>query len=147
MLNRVILIGRLTRDPEVRYTSSNIPVANFTLAVDRSRKNAQGERETDFIDIVLWQKSAELAKQYLTKGRLIAVDGRLQVRTWQTKEGDNRKTYEVVGDSFNFLDKGDRQAPAAARNGGEAAPPHEDAPPPAPSGRGEGFDEEDDLPF
>lgn len=145
MLNRVILIGRLTRDPEVRYTSSNIPVANFTLAVDRSRKNAQGERETDFIDIVLWQKLAELAKQYLTKGRLIAVDGRLQVRTWQTKEGDNRKTYEVVAESFNFLDKGDRQV-ASARAEGETPPLVEDAPPPSP-GRGEGFDEDDDLPF
>ena len=144
MLNRVVLIGRLTRDPEVRYTSNSIAVASMRIAVDRNFKNAQGERETDFIDVVAWRKLAELAKQYLSKGRLIAIDGSLQMRTWQTKEGENRTSYEVVVDNLQFLDRGDR-APGPSDSGG---PPTEDRPaPPEPARSGGGFDEDDDLPF
>lgn len=105
MLNRVILIGRLTRDPELRILPSGIPVATFTLAVDRPFTNQQGERETDFIDIVVWRKQAELVSNHLSKGRLAAVEGRLQVRTYETQEGQKRKVAEVVADAVRFLDR------------------------------------------
>ncbi|MDR1192566.1 MAG: single-stranded DNA-binding protein [Peptococcaceae bacterium] len=106
MLNRVILIGRLTRDPELKYTTPNgTAVATFTLAVDRSRPNAQGEREADFIPIVVWQKQAETCANYLGKGRLVAVDGRMQVRTYEGKDGQRRWTTEVVAENVRFLDK------------------------------------------
>jgi single-strand DNA-binding protein len=103
MLNRVILIGRLTKDPELRYTQSGTAVANFTLAVDRSRKNADGEKEADFIPIVVWQKQAENCAEYLKKGSLCAVDGRIQVRTYNDRDGNRRWATEVVGESVRFL--------------------------------------------
>ncbi|HAH97200.1 MAG TPA: single-stranded DNA-binding protein [Firmicutes bacterium] len=106
MLNRIVLVGRLTRDPELRYTPNGVPVANFTLAVDRSYTNQQGERQTDFIDIVVWRKLAELCGQYLGKGRLVALEGRLQIRSYETQEGQKRKVAEVVADNIRFLDKG-----------------------------------------
>src|SRR5437868_10831894 len=84
MYNRIILIGRLTRDPELRYVPSGAPVANFTLAVDRPFRDQQGNRETDFIDIVAWRKLAEQVSQYMTKGRMVAVEGRLMVMYWLT---------------------------------------------------------------
>ena len=105
MLNRVVLIGRLTADPELRYTPSGVPVANFRIAVDRTFKNAAGERETDFISIVAWRQSAEFAANYLGKGRLVAVDGRLQIRQWTTNDGQKRSTAEVVADSLQGLDR------------------------------------------
>lgn len=105
MLNRVILIGRLTRDPELRILPSGVPVASFTLAVDRPFLNQQGERETDFIDIVVWRKQAETVSNHLSKGRLVAVEGRLQVRSYETAEGQKRKVSEVVADSVRFLDR------------------------------------------
>jgi single-strand DNA-binding protein len=105
MLNRVVLIGRLTADPELRYTPSGVPVANFRIAVDRTFKNAAGERETDFINIVAWRQSAEFAANYLGKGRLVAVDGRLQIRQWTTNDGQKRSTAEVVADSLQGLDR------------------------------------------
>ena len=105
MLNRVILIGRLTRDPELRILPNGIPVASFTLAVDRPFTNQQGERETDFIDIVVWRKQAETVSNHLTKGRLVAVEGRLQVRTYETQDGQKRKVAEVVADTVRFLDR------------------------------------------
>ncbi len=104
MLNRIILIGRLTRDPELRYTPSGTPVAKFTLAVDR-RTNKQGEKEADFIDIVTWQKVAETCANYLGKGRLVAVEGRLQIRSYDDNQGIRRKTAEVVAENVRFLDK------------------------------------------
>ena len=104
MLNRVVLIGRLANDPELRYTPSGIPVCTFTLAVNRI-PNAQGEREADFIPIVAWRQSAEFAASYLTKGRLVAVDGRLQVRSWVAQDGTRRKMAEVVADQLRSLDK------------------------------------------
>ena len=81
MYNRIILIGRLTRDPELRYVPSGAPVASFTLAVDRPFRDQQGNRETDFIDIVAWRKLAEQVSQYMSKGRMVAVEGRLQIRS------------------------------------------------------------------
>ncbi|MEA1961567.1 MAG: single-stranded DNA-binding protein [Bacillota bacterium] len=102
MLNRVILIGRLTRDPELRYLTNGTAVANFTLAINRKFNRD----ETDFIDIVVWRGLAENCANYLGKGRLAAVEGRLQVRTYETKEGQKRKVAEVVADEVRFLDKG-----------------------------------------
>ncbi|MCL6547431.1 MAG: single-stranded DNA-binding protein [Alicyclobacillus sp.] len=139
MLNRVVLIGRLTQDPELRYTNSGTPVASFTLAVDRARNNATGERETDFIPIVVWQRQAELCSQYLHKGRLAAVDGRLQIRTYENREGQRVRVAEVVAESVRFLDRADSAAAhsvppgggataASAGAGGRAARP-ESAPP------------------
>ena len=104
-MNKIFLIGRLTRDPELRYVPSGQPVANFTLAVDRPFKNSQGERDTDFIDIVAWRKSAELATQHLSKGRLVAVEGRLQIRSYEAQDGTRRKGAEVVTDRIQFLDR------------------------------------------
>ncbi len=103
MLNRIILIGRLTRDPELRYTPNGAAVASFTLAVDRNRKNAQGERETDFINIVAWQKLGELCANYLSKGKLAAVEGELHIRSFDGQDGQKRWVTEVVADNVRFL--------------------------------------------
>lgn len=108
MLNRIVLIGRLTQDPELRYTNSGTAVATFSLAVDRQRPNQNGERETDFINIVVWQKQAETCAQYLHKGRLAAVDGRLQIRTYENREGQKVRVAEVVAETVRFLDRGDQ---------------------------------------
>lgn len=105
MLNRVILIGRLTRDPELRYTANGTAVSSFSIAVDRPFTNQQGQREADFIRIVTWQKLAETCANYLGKGRLIAVEGRLQVRSYDTPDGQKRQTAEVVAESVRFLDR------------------------------------------
>lgn len=105
MLNRVILIGRLTRDPELRYTPSGVAVTTFTLAVDRPFTNQNGERETDFIKIVCWRRVAETVAQYMSKGRLVAVDGRMQVRTYDAQDGSRRWITEVVAETVRFLEK------------------------------------------
>ena len=112
MLNRVVLIGRLTRDPEMRYTPSGIPSTKIGLAVQRSFTNAQGEREVDFIDVVAWRKQAETVAQYLKKGRLVAIDGRLQTRSYE-KDGVRHKVYEVVADQVRFLDSAKGQPDGA----------------------------------
>lgn len=104
MLNRVVLIGRLTKDVDLRFTPNGVAVANFTLAVDRIRTNADGEREADFIPIVVWQKQAENVATYLGKGSLCAVDGRMQVRSYDAKDGTKRYVTEVVAESVRFLD-------------------------------------------
>ncbi len=107
MLNQVVLIGRLTHDPELRYTAGGgIPVATFSLAVDRPFTNQQGERETDFIKIVTWRKQAENCANYLKKGSLAAAVGRLQIRSYEDNEGVKRKVAEVVADNVRFLDRG-----------------------------------------
>lgn len=103
MLNRIILIGRLTRDPELRYTPQGRPVSSFTLAVDRPFRNQQGERETDFIPIVVWGPQAENCAQYLKKGKLAAVEGRLQFRSFEGNDGIRRKVVEVVAENVRFL--------------------------------------------
>jgi single-strand DNA-binding protein len=111
MLNQVVLIGRLTRDPELRYTPGNgVPVASFTLAVDRPFTNQQGEREADFINIVTWRKLAENCANYLQKGSLAAVTGRLQIRSYEDNQGVRRKVAEVVADNVRFLDRGGRSS-------------------------------------
>ena len=121
MLNRIILIGRLTKDPELRYTANGIAVAKFTLAVDR-RYSKDREKETDFIDIVVWQKQAENCANYLGKGRLAAVDGRLQIRSYDDNQGIRRKAAEVIADNVRFLDRakeGQSTAGGAASFGSE----------------------------
>lgn len=105
MLNHIVLMGRLTRDPELRRTGSGIAVASFSLAVDRDFANsATGERETDFIDIVAWRNTAEFVSKYFTKGRMAVVSGRLQIRNWTDKEGNKRRSAEVVADNVYFGD-------------------------------------------
>lgn len=113
MLNRVILIGRLTRDPELRYTQQGTAVARFTLAINRKFKR----EETDFIDIVVWQKLAENCAQYLTKGQLAMVEGRLQVRSYEAQDGQKRKSVEVVADDVKFLSKPGTGSPSSDYQG------------------------------
>ncbi|TDX51795.1 single-stranded DNA-binding protein [Orenia marismortui] len=104
MLNKVILIGRLGADPELRYTPNGTAVCNFSLAVERDYTNQQGERDVDWVDIVVWRKQAETCANHLEKGRLVAVEGRLQVRYYETNEGQRRKVTEIVANSVRFLD-------------------------------------------
>ena len=104
MLNNVVIMGRLTRDPELRRTQGGTAVTSFTMAVDRDFKSQSGEKETDFVDVVVWGKTAEFAANYFTKGRMAIVEGRLQVRNWQDKDGNKRKTTEVVADRMYFGD-------------------------------------------
>ncbi len=112
-INKLFLIGRLTRGPELRHVPSGQPVANFTLAVDRPFKNGQGERDTDFIGIVAWRTAAELVTQHLAKGRLVAVEGRLQIRSYETQDGSRCKVAEVVTDRIQFLDRKNGSGPRA----------------------------------
>ncbi len=109
MLNSVILIGRLTRDPELSYTPAGAALCKFTLAVDRPFSNQQGQRETDFIDIIVWRQEAERVAQHLSKGRLTAVQGRLQIRSYETQDGQRRKVAEIVADRVRFLDRPRRE--------------------------------------
>ena len=102
-MNKAFLIGRLTRDPELRYSSSNAAIVNFSIAIDRQYTNNQGQRETDFINIVAFQKQAENIKKYLTKGSLVAVDGRIQTRNYEDKDGKRVYVTEVVADRVQFL--------------------------------------------
>ena len=104
MLNKVILIGRLTKDPELRHTPGGAAVASFTLAVNRGFKNQQGEIEADFIPVVVWRKQAENCANYLNKGSQVAVDGRLQVRTYEANDGQKRWVTEVIAENVRFLD-------------------------------------------
>ena len=105
MLNHIVLMGRLTRDPELRRTGSGIAVASFTVAVDRDFGGRDGgEKETDFIDCVAWRQTGEFVSKYFTKGRMIVVSGRLQVRSWTDKDGNKRRTAEVVADNVYFGD-------------------------------------------
>lgn len=104
MLNKIILMGRLTRDPELRHTQSGTAVASFSLAVDRDFKSQSGERETDFIDIVAWRGTGEFVSRYFTRGRMAVVEGRLQMRDWTDRDGAKRRSYEVVADNVYFGD-------------------------------------------
>ena len=132
MLNHIVLMGRLTRDPELRRTGSGIPVTTFTLAVDRDfgSNRETGEKETDFIDIVTWRNTAEFVSKYFAKGRMAVVSGRLQIRNWNDKDGNKRRSAEVVADNVYFGDSkrdGDSgnaygSAPAAPNFGGYSAP-------------------------
>lgn len=122
MLNHIVLMGRLTRDPELRRTGSGIAVASFSLAVDRDFGSSanNGEKETDFIDIVAWRNTAEFVSKYFTKGRMAVVSGRLQIRNWTDKEGNKRRSAEVVADNVYF---GDSKRDAAGDNSGYSPAP------------------------
>lgn len=141
-LNRTFLVGRLTKDPEVRQTTSGTPVANFTIAVNRRYKNAAGEwkDETTFVGIVAWQKLAELCKQYLAKGRAVLVEGKLQSHSWETEDGQKRTLLEVRADRVEFLDRGESRPAAEPASGAPGGPPEPAAPP-------AGQQVDDDLPF
>ncbi len=139
MYNRIILIGRLTRDPELRYVPSGAPVASFTLAVDRPFRDQQGNRETDFIDVVAWRKLAEQVSQYMSKGRMVAVEGRLQIRSYEAQDGQKRKVAEVVADGVRFLDRARPGSGGPPSGGGPPEPASTDE-------RAEGGSDED-VPF
>jgi single-strand DNA-binding protein len=101
-LNHIDVMGRLTADPTLRHTNSGIPVSSFTLAVDRDRKNENGEKETDFIDVVVWRNTAEFVSKYFTKGMMAVVSGRLQMRKWEDKDGNKRISAEIQADNVYF---------------------------------------------
>ena len=161
MLNKVFIMGRLTRDPELRRTQSGTAVASFSLAVDRDFKDkATGERTTDFIDVVAWRQTGEFVSRYFTKGRMAVVEGRLQIRDWTDKDGNKRRTAEVVADQVYFGDskrdgEGGSYAPSYSNNQGGYAGGY--AAPAAPSGYGaapmggsqfaELSDDDGELPF
>ena len=150
MLNHIVLMGRLTRDPELRRTGTGVAVASFSIAVDRDFGSREsGEKETDFIDIVAWRNTAEFVSKYFTKGRMAVVSGRLQIRNWTDKAGNKRRSAEVVADNIYFGDSkrdGDSAGSFAPFGGDFGAPP-------APAAPSAGSDfamlEEDDsqLPF
>ncbi|WP_127582239.1 single-stranded DNA-binding protein [Paenibacillus koleovorans] len=127
MLNRVVLIGRLTRDPELRYTPSGVAVTQFTLAVDRPfSSNQQGQqREADFLNIVTWRQLAETCANYLRKGRLTAVEGRIQIRNYDNNEGKRVYVTEIVADNVRFLESGNSAGGGANRD--DAPPPYAEA--------------------
>ncbi|MBE6947458.1 MAG: single-stranded DNA-binding protein [Ruminococcaceae bacterium] len=130
MLNHIVIMGRLTRDPELRRTGSGVAVASFTVAVDRDFGSRDGgEKETDFIDCVAWRQTGEFVSKYFTKGRMAVVSGRLQIRSWTDKDGNKRRSAEVVADNVYFGDSkrdgdstGSYAAPAASGFGGYSAP-------------------------
>ncbi|WP_047152117.1 single-stranded DNA-binding protein [Aneurinibacillus tyrosinisolvens] len=151
MLNRAVLLGRLTKDPELRYTQSGTAVATFTLAIDRRVTNQQGERETDFIPIVAWSKLAELCANYLKKGQQAAVEGRIQVRNYENKEGQKVYVTEVIADNVQFLGGAGQGQSAEKSSAGETAGarsnPWDGNSNPFASGSGPIDISDDDLPF
>lgn len=156
MLNRVILMGRLVADPELKTTASGVSVTSFRIAVDRNYVKSGEERKADFIDIVCWRQQAEFVCRYFGKGSLIAVEGQLQTRTYQAKDGTNRYVVEVVADNVSFTgERRDSQGGYSQSYSAPAAPAQPQAPAqPAPSyqsGSNSDFQEvsleDDDLPF
>jgi len=145
MLNRIIIMGRLTRDPELRRTQSGTAVTSFSVAVDRDFKSQAGERETDFIDVVAWRSTAEFVAKYFTKGRMAVVEGRLQIRDWTDKEGGKRRSAEIIADNVYF---GDSKHDGSAPMGGMSTPSRSA---PAPSDGHSDFaeigEEDGELPF
>ena len=104
MLNKIFVMGRLTHDPELRRTGSGTPVCSFSIACDRDFKSQSGEKETDFFDVVAWRTTGEFVSKYFAKGRMVVIEGRLQIREWQDKEGNKRRSAEVVADNVYFGD-------------------------------------------
>jgi len=123
MLNHIVVMGRLTRDPELRYTQSQIPVASFTVACDRDFGNRDGaERQTDFIDVVAWRHTAEFVSKYFTKGSMAVVSGRLQIRDWTDRDGNKRRNAEIVADNVYFGESKRRDDAAGGSYSRPAAP-------------------------
>ena len=133
-VNKVILVGRLGRDPETRYTGGGQAVANFSVATDESYKDKSGERQkrTEWHKIVVWGKQAEIAQQYLKKGSLVFIEGRIQSREWQDKEGQKRTSFEIVANNFRMLGgRGDGGGSGGGSFGGGAKPEEHDQAGPA----------------
>lgn len=107
MINRAVVCGRLVRDPELRRTQNGTPVTSFTLAVNRTFKNADGQQEADFLNCVAWNKTAEIVDQYCSKGNLVGVEGRLQSRSYQDNQGNNRTVVEIIADQVQFMQSKD----------------------------------------
>jgi len=128
MLNKIVLMGRLTRDPELRRTESGTAVCSFSIAVDRDFKSKNGEKETDFIDIVAWRATAEFVSKYFTKGRMAVVEGRLQIRDWTDKEGGKRRSAEVIADNVYFGDSKPKEDGASSADADFGAPPSDFTP-------------------
>ena len=135
MLNKIFIMGRLTRDPELRRTANSTPVTSFSLAVDRDYKSQNGEKSTDFIDVVAWRSTAEFVAKYFTKGRMAIVEGRLQIRDWKDKDGNNRRSAEVVAEHVYFGDSKRSESDTAS------------APPASGDFREISEDEEGEMPF
>lgn len=146
MLNKIMVMGRLTKDPELRRTQSGTAVTSFSVAVDRDFKSQSGERETDFIDVVAWRQTAEFVSKYFTKGRMAVVEGRLQIRDWTDKEGGKRRSAEIVAENVYF---GDSKHDGSAPMGGTSASSRSSVP--APSDGHSDFaeigEEDGELPF
>ena len=115
-MNKAFLIGNLTRDPELRTTTSGVPVCSFSIAINRRFKNASGQQETDFINIVAWRQLGELCAKFLQKGRKVSVIGAIQTRTYEAQDGSKRSAFEVVADEVEFLN-------SPQQGGGESRPP------------------------
>lgn len=150
MLNKIIIMGRLGKDPELRRTQSGTPVASFSLAVDRDFKDkGTGERVTDWIDVVAWRQTGEFVSQYFTKGRMAVVEGRLQMRDWTDREGNKRRSAEVVADNVYFGDS-KKDEDGGGYSGGYGGPPNQGSPgyPVSDYGDFQEAEEDDgDLPF
>ena len=148
MLNRIILMGRLTRDPELRHTQTGTAVASFSLAVDRDFHNRDsGEKGVDFIDVVAWRNTAEFVSKYFTKGRMAVVEGRLQIRDWTDREGGKRRSAEVVADNIYFGDSKRDGETGGASFSRPAAPADYGMPPVGGDQFAELADDDGELPF
>ena len=148
MLNRIILMGRLTRDPELRHTQTGPAVASFSLAVDRDFRNRDsGEKGVDFIDVVAWRNTAEFVSKYFTKGRMAVVEGRLQIRDWTDREGGKRRSAEVVADNIYFGDSKRDGETGGASFSRPAAPADYGMPPVGGDQFAELADDDGELPF
>ena len=151
MLNHIVLMGRLTRDPELRYTGSNIPVASFRIAVDRDFGRGE-ERQTDFIDVVAWRQTGEFVSKYFTKGSMAVVSGRLQMRDWTDRDGNKRTSAEVVADNVYFgdskrRDDGDQPARSYSPSGRSGSQDSFRRADPAPGAFEDLSDDDGELPF
>ena len=148
MLNRIILMGRLTRDPELRHTQTGTAVASFSLAVDRDFRNRDsGEKGVDFIDVVAWRNTAEFVSKYFTKGRMAVVEGRIQIRDWTDREGGKRRSAEVVADNIYFGDSKRDGETGGASFSRPAAPADYGMPPVGGDQFAELADDDGELPF
>jgi len=150
MLNVSVLMGRLVADPELRHTPNNIPVTSFTLAVDRSYVKSGADRQTDFIDIVAWRNTAEFISRYFRKGQMMVVQGSIQTRTYQDKDGNKRKAFEIVADNVNFADSKRSDSAAPSYTGNYSSSQIIESESIYSSGSNDDFEElpmDDDLPF
>ena len=148
MLNHITIMGRLVRDPELRRTGSGIAVTSFTLAVDRDYKSNSGEKETDFIECVAWRNTGEFVGKYFTKGRMAVVSGKLQIRGWTDKDGNKRRTAEVLAENVYFADSNKEASESSGTAGGFAPPAYPASSYPPPVGDFAPLDDEDaQLPF